>query len=109
MAEREYTIVFSTVDSKDSADKIAETLVAEKLAACVNVVGPISSVYWWEGKIEKSEEYLLIIKSRRDLLNALMRRLKEAHPYKVPEILAVKVDRGNEDYLAWIDESVRHG
>jgi len=90
MAEREYTIVFSTVDSKDSADKIAETLVAEKLAACVNVVGPISSVYWWEGKIEKSEEYLLIIKSRRDLLDALMRRLKEVHPYKVPEILAVK-------------------
>ncbi|MGC9105896.1 MAG: divalent-cation tolerance protein CutA [Thermoprotei archaeon] len=109
MAGSEYTVVISTVDTKENADRIAETLVKERLAACVNVMGPISSTYWWEGKVEKSEEHLLIIKTRKDVWEKLMARLKEIHPYKVPEILSLRVEDGNKEYLAWIDESLQHG
>ena len=100
-----YSIVFVTVSSKDEALKITDTLVKEKLAACVNIVGGVQSVYWWKGAIEQAAEYLLIIKTKRALVPSLVKRIQHLHSYSVPEIIAMDIAAGNPDYLRWIDES----
>ncbi len=96
--------VFSTIDSKDKADEMAKVLVQEKLAACIQVTGPVESTYWWEGKVETSKEWLILIKTSGERLNSLIQRLKEIHPYEVPEIIAHEIVSGNPDYLRWIEE-----
>lgn len=102
-----FTVILSTIDDKRKAEEIAERLVGEKLAACINVVGPINSVYWWQGKVEKAEEYLMIIKTTKELRTELMKRLKELHTYQVPEIISIDITDGYKDYLNWILESVK--
>jgi periplasmic divalent cation tolerance protein len=85
------------------AESLADTLVREKLAACVNILPGARSVYEWQGKVEKEEEYVLLIKSRSDRLETLSARLLEEHPYELPELIAVPIDAGLPPYLAWID------
>jgi periplasmic divalent cation tolerance protein len=98
-------IVFVTAGNEESAAAIGRALVEERLAACANLVGPIRSVYRWKDNIEQATEYLLIIKTRGSLYPALEKRVKELHPYEVPEIIAVKIESGSPQYLAWIHES----
>jgi len=84
------------------AERLAETLVGERLAACVNLVGPVRSIYRWEGAIHKDEELLAVIKTTAARADALIARLRELHPYQVPEILAVPVAQGLPAYLEWV-------
>ena len=99
--------VMVTVEERAQAEDIAETLLAEKLAACIQVVGPISSYFRWQGKREKSTEYLCLIKSRRYLYEKIEAAIKRVHPYEVPEILAVPVVAGSAAYLDWLAHEVR--
>ncbi|MCS7044444.1 MAG: divalent-cation tolerance protein CutA [Bryobacteraceae bacterium] len=102
-------IVLTTCSSEEEAGRLARLLVEERLAACVQILAPMRSVYRWRGALEESEERLLVIKSRRGLFGTLSRRLRAAHSYEVPEILAVPVIDGSEDYLLWMDSELRPG
>jgi periplasmic divalent cation tolerance protein len=102
----EYVQVSTTVEKKDDASRIAEALVEKRLAACAQIVGPILSVYWWKGRIEQAEEWLCILKTRRDLYDRLEGEIRGLHPYDVPEIVAVPLAAGSRDYLRWIDEEL---
>ena len=101
--------VVTTTGTKADALMIAQTVVEKRLAACVQVIGPITSTYLWKGEIETAEEWLCLIKSRADLFEELVAAIKEVHPYDVPEILAVPVVAGSEDYLAWLDSELGKG
>jgi len=96
-------VVFSTASSAEEAEKIARGLVNERLAACVNVVPSIRSFYRWEGKIEDSQEFLLVIKSSRERFDALRTSLEKLHSYEVPEVIAMPVVDGAQGYLNWMD------
>jgi len=95
-------VVYTTAGSEDQAARIATALVEENLAACVNIVPGIHSVYRWKGKIEKDKEYLLIIKSAALRFDALRERIRTLHSYELPEIIAVRIEAGDPDVLAWI-------
>ncbi len=94
-------VVLSTLPSAE-AERIAEILVREQLAACVNLLSQVQSIYRWEGAVQKDEEVLALIKTTSVRADALFARLRELHPYQVPEILALSVERGLEAYLAWV-------
>ena len=98
----EFIVVFVTVGSSDEGRSLAHALVEEGLAACVNRIPGIRSIYRWEGKIEESEEELLLIKTRAEIFPNLEKRIRELHSYSVPEIIAVPVVSGNEAYLSWL-------
>lgn len=101
-------VCISTCPTAD-ADRLAEALVKDRLAACVNILGPIRSRYWWEGSIQNDEEALLIMKTRDDLVEPLMKRVKELHPYEVPEFLAMPVESGLPAYLHWVAAEANPG
>ena len=98
-----------TVPSVSVGQQIARALVSRRLAACVNVVPGVQSVYWWQGAVHEDDEALLLVKTETRLLGALGLALRELHPYDVPELLAVKVDKGSEKYLKWLSASVGIG
>ena len=100
-------IVFITAADEKEAEKIAERLLAERLAACVNIVGVARSRYWWEGKLEESRETLLIAKTTPACLDGLTAAVKAVHSYQVPEIIAVPIVGGSADYLKWIADEVK--
>ena len=102
----DYIVVFITVPEIEVGENIAKILVEEKLAACVNITGKVNSTYFWQGNIENDDEYLLIIKTRKDKFEELEKKVKENHPYTVPEIIAIPIVLGSEDYLNWIDETL---
>ncbi len=89
-------------------EEIARLLVEERLAACVNVVKGIRSFYWWEGKVNVDDEELLVVKTRGEAVGKLVKRVKEVHPYTVPEVIALDVSEGNEDYIKWVVEEVKN-
>ncbi|MGQ9720365.1 MAG: divalent-cation tolerance protein CutA [Candidatus Jordarchaeum sp.] len=95
-------IVFVTAANSSEAKSIAFELLSSKLAACVNIVPMIKSIYWWQGKIEEGEESLLIIKSEEDFLEKIVGKVKSIHSYEVPEIIAIRVIGGSKEYLNWI-------
>src|SRR5262245_4425521 len=99
-------IVFVTCESEEQAKTIAETVVNEKLAACVNVLPAIRSCYMWERQLTWSNEVLLLIKTTRGRVNQLQERIKGLHSYSLPEIVGVTIDDAFDKYIAWIDESV---
>jgi periplasmic divalent cation tolerance protein len=90
----------------DAADRLADTLVRERLAACAQVAGPISSTYRWQDTVEHASECYCHLKTTMALLPALQARIRELHPYQVPEIIAVPIVDGDAGYLRWIEESV---
>ena len=100
----EFIVVYITAPNEAEAAKIAKTLVNEKLAACVNIVKSIRSIYSWQGKIEDDSEVLMIVKTRKELFGRLKDRVKELHNYTVPEIIALPIIEGSEDYLNWVKE-----
>jgi len=97
-------IVLSTVPDDDSGEQLARALVEERLAACVNVHGPMLSVYRWRGTVERSAERQIVIKTSRARLPALEARLKALHSYELPEFVVVPVEGGSTDYLDWVHE-----
>ncbi|MDI6780893.1 MAG: divalent-cation tolerance protein CutA [bacterium] len=101
----EYVIVLITAPQAEAKD-MAMILVQEKLAACANIIDTVSSIYWWEGKIQDDKESLLILKTMQDMIEALIIRTRQIHSYTVPEIIALPVINGNQDYLNWISESM---
>lgn len=100
----EAIVVYITVPTEEEASRIAKTIVEERIAGCVNIVKGIRSIYNWQGKIEDDEELLMIIKTQRHLFEPLKRRVKELHSYTVPEIIALPIIEGSEDYIKWLKE-----
>ena len=105
MSER--IVALSTVATSEDAERIATALVERGLAACVNVVPGVVSVYRWKGAVQREEERLLVIKTRTDRFEALREALVSLHPYEVPELVALAIESGHAPYLTWLDESVR--
>ena len=99
-----HIIVLVTGGSLENAQKIANKLLTEKKAACVNIVPQVDSHFWWHGKIESAGEQLLIIKTRSALLDDVEKIVKSIHPYTVPEIIALPIVGGNKDFLNWVDK-----
>ena len=97
-----YTIVLVTTSSKQEAEKIVQHLLNDKLIACANIIGPVTSLFHWSGKIEHAEEHLVLMKSRSDLFDRLTEAVKLLHSYEVPEILALPVAAGSKTYLDWL-------
>ncbi len=102
MAETGYVQVMTTTDQEQEATSLADALLQERLAACVQVLGPMTSRYWWQGELGKAIEYLLIIKTRAELLGQLVETLREKHSYDTPEITATPIVGGNPAYLEWM-------
>jgi len=100
-------LVLSSTSSREEAQKIAEALVEGRLAACVQIVGPMHSVYRWQGAVEKAEEFLLLMKTTVTSLPRLRNELKSLHSYEVPECIEIPIESGLPAYMEWIDESVR--
>ena len=98
-------IMFVTASGNEEASRIASSLVEERLAACVNIVSNIESVYRWQGEVTRDSETLMIIKTTDERYAELERRIKELHSYTTPEIIALKVERGSKAYLDWLRES----
>jgi len=98
--------VQTTVGSEAAATRLGEVLIAERLAACVQQVGPVRSTYRWQGAVETAAEWLLLIKTTADALPRLRPRLLELHPYDTPEFLVLPVTAGSEGYLAWVRDTV---
>jgi len=105
MANEKHIVVFITAETPGQCRDIADALVGEKLAACVNLVPNVQSKFRWQGKIDSANESLLIVKTREALLDKVIATVKSLHSYKVPEIIAMPIVGGNSDYLDWIDES----
>lgn len=105
----QYRVFFVTVEKKNDAQHIAQTLVEERLAACVNIVPAVESFFRWEGKVDHADELLLIIKSTQQLAPKLIERVKQLHPYDIPEVIELSIEGGNSDYLRWIDQSLEDG
>ena len=100
-------VIFITTKNTAEAKKISQALVGKRLIACANIVKGIQSFFWWEGKVDKANEVLLIIKTKRSLFKEIVKAVKALHSYSVPEITAFPIIEGNKDYLKWIHASVR--
>jgi periplasmic divalent cation tolerance protein len=101
-----YNVLICTVPDEATAVKISRVLVTEKLAACCNIIPGLRSVFTWKGELCDEAECLLVIKTRAEIYERLEKRIQELHPYEVPEILALTVNRGLSNYLKWVDENV---
>jgi len=97
-------IVITTIDTEENANKIAQTLLEKKVAACVQIF-PIKSMYRWKGKIEKADEWLCLVKGTN--FEAIEKAIKENHPYDTPEILELPITKGNKDYLDWLEAETK--
>lgn len=102
-----YVVVLVTAKDPAQARAIAGGLLNDKLIACANVIKGVESMFWWQGKIDKAGEVLLVMKTRKDLFRKLCLRVKALHSYDTPEVIALPVIDGNSDYLSWIDASVK--
>ncbi len=96
-------LIIVTTPSKSEAENITQHLLDEKLIACGNIIGPVHSLFRWSGNIERAEEYLTLMKTRRQLFGLIERKIKTLHSYEIPEILAVQVADGSKTYLEWLE------
>lgn len=103
----DYIHVLTTTGNKNEAERIAKILLEKRLAGCVQIIGPITSMYWWKGKIERAEEWLCLIKSRINLYNELEFIIRENHSYEIPEILVMPIIKGNDDYIKWLNNELK--
>ena len=97
-----YIVVFVTTKDEEEANTIAQKLLQEKLIACANIINNIKSIFSWQGKIDRADEALLILKSQQKFFSKLVKAVKSVHSYDVPEIIALPIMEGSEDYLNWI-------
>lgn len=104
MVNPEYIVVFITTNATGEAQQIATRLLEERQAACVNIVPEVSSRFWWEGRLDAAQESLLVVKTRATLLPGIIKTVKEMHSSTIPEIIALPIVGGNQDYLDWIDK-----
>ena len=102
-----YVVMMTTVEKDKDGEKIAKVLVKERLAACVQVLGPMTSTYRWKGKVNVSSEHLLLVKTRQGLCEEVADAIRRTHPYEVPEIIALPMLGGSSDYLVWISKETR--
>ncbi len=105
--KNEYVQIITTTEKKEDAEKIAELLLKKRLAGCIQIIGPITSNYWWKDKVEKAEEWLNLIKTKKNLCKELEKSIKEIHPYETPEIIGIPVVIGSKAYLKWLDDEVK--
>lgn len=106
MEQPKYIVVFITTNTGEEAKQIAELLLERRQAACVNIIPEVDSRFWWEDKLDSAQESLLVIKTKATLLPEIIKLVKEVHSYTVPEIIALPIVGGNQDYLDWIDKEV---
>ncbi len=102
-----YIVIFVTASNKKEAQKISCALIKQKLAACVNIIAKVDSLFFWESKIDRAKESLLVVKSRKEKLPRIIKLVKSLHSYKVPEIIALPIVSGDKPYLRWMDASLR--
>jgi periplasmic divalent cation tolerance protein len=101
---KSYIQISTTTKTKEQAQKIAQYLVETRLAACVQITGPITSIYRWKGKVENTKEWLCLIKTQDDLFKKVEAAIKSQHLYETPEIIAVPIVKGSKEYLIWLDD-----
>ena len=100
-------VLFCTIENIEGASQIAEDLIENRLAACVNIIPDVTSVYKWKGNLEKSTEQLMLIKTTKERLQETLERIKNLHPYEVPEIIALPIEGGHPPYLSWLSSQVQ--
>lgn len=101
----QYIVILVTAKDKKEAEKISRGLLEAKLIACANIIGGVQSLFWWQGKIDTSKEVLLILKTKKNLFKKTSAKVKSLHSYQTPEIIALPIVAGSEDYLKWISSS----
>ncbi len=101
-----YIQILTAVKKRSDAEQIAMVLTTKRLSACTQIVGPITSIYRWKGKMQKTKEWLCIIKTKRTLYKDVERAIKNIHPYKIPEIIALPIVDGSKEYLAWLKKEL---
>ncbi|HOX29960.1 MAG TPA: divalent-cation tolerance protein CutA [Candidatus Paceibacterota bacterium] len=106
VSKLEYIQISTTFANRSDAESVAKILAGKKLSACVQISGPVTSIYRWKGKIEKSKEWLCVIKTRRSLYKSMEKAIKSVHPYELPEIIATPIIEGSKEYLGWIQKEV---
>ena len=104
---QDYVQVLVSIDDEDKAHDLQRLILKHRAAACVQILGPISSAYWWEGQIEEAQEWLCLAKTRRSEYGRLESLVKQNHPYETPEIIAIPILAGNKEYLEWIDSETK--
>lgn len=109
MPEAEHLVVLVTAGSEDEAQEIARGLVKSMLAACVNVVPGITSIYRWQEEVQEDQEWLLVVKTRRDVLDEVIRQVQSLHSYDLPEVIALPLVGGSREYIRWLDRGVEGG
>jgi len=107
--KKRYLQVMTTTSREADAERIARVLLEKRLAACVQIVGPVTSLYWWKENLETSEEWLCSIKTSEGQYAALEKAIRKVHPYEVPEIVALPIVAGSKDYLKWLQGELRPG
>lgn len=96
-------VILITASTAEEAESIADRLVAQRQAACINIIPKVHSLFWWQGQIESADEVLLVIKSKASLVEQIVTTVKELHSYEVPEVIALPISGGNRDYLDWME------
>ena len=102
-----FCIIFVTCQSRKEADSIASSLLNKRLIACANIISGVDSKFWWNGKIDTANEFLVILKARRGSFKKIEKEVKRLHSYEVPEIIAIPIVAGSREYLGWIGDSIR--
>jgi periplasmic divalent cation tolerance protein len=102
-----YILIFITAKNKKEASMLAKNLLEDKLIACANIIDGVQSLFWWQGKIDSSKETLLILKTKKVLFKKIMEKVKSLHSYQTPEIIALPLTHGSQDYLQWLNSSTR--
>ncbi|MFH1077581.1 MAG: divalent-cation tolerance protein CutA [Pseudomonadota bacterium] len=103
----DYILITTTTEKEEDARKIAKALTEKRLSACVQIIGPITSFYWWKGKIEESREWLCLLKGRKDKYKEIEDAIKGIHPYEVPEIISVTIEKGSASYMQWMEQELQ--
>lgn len=102
-----YCLILSNTNSIENAKLIANTLIKDKLAACVNIVPQIKSIYYWNNEITEDDEYMMLIKTKNELFSEVKEKIMQLHPYEVPEIISVNISEGSDNYLRWINNCTK--
>jgi periplasmic divalent cation tolerance protein len=107
LEDSRFIVIFSTAGNSEEASRIAEKLVSDRLVACVNIVPGIQSIYWWKDGVQKDQEVLMVMKTKKSKYQDVERAIKSLHSYEVPEIISIPLENGFEGYLKWIEDTLK--